>query len=493
MRALPRLLLTAALVAPVLGLLPSGTAGAAGCPASGGRAIAPASASGDVVFRGGGWGHGLGMSQYGAQGAARLGCSAEEILTRYYAGTRVLPAAMPAGIRLRMLDNGYRVDVEAVQGTLAWVRGRLCRRGQRRPRRPRRPRRRAARLPHPWSPARRARRRSRRARAGSCGSTTRPTASSPSTTSGSCPRGCSGRAARRRRRSPLHRGRRGGPPHHLARVVDLPGPRGCAGTGRCSPSPAASRRRAAHREHRRRAGDGQVPLGHRRGAGVLPGRRPAGPGDRRAHLRGQAGRPRPDADPGRPELDRLGEGDRGHRTAPGARPGRRPSTRPPARSWSRPTRARRSTRSTPRRWAATPRTSATSGASSRRSCAPSTTRRGTPRRATRPPSGPGPAASPGRPWPPGSASPASARSRCRRAGTDARVAGVKVVGIRSGVAHDVVRRGLGRATGARPALAGLHDLGADASAARPPSRWSATGTATARTSPAGSRTARWPC
>ena len=120
MRALPRLLLTAALVAPVLGLLPSGTAGAAGCPASGGRAIAPASASGDVVFRGGGWGHGLGMSQYGAQGAARLGCSAEEILSRYYAGTRVLPAAMPAGIRLRMLDNRNRVDVEAVQGTLAW-------------------------------------------------------------------------------------------------------------------------------------------------------------------------------------------------------------------------------------------------------------------------------------------------------------------------------------------------------------------------------------
>ena len=27
---------------------------------------------------------------------------------------------MPSLIRLRMLDNGYRVDVEAVQGTLAW-------------------------------------------------------------------------------------------------------------------------------------------------------------------------------------------------------------------------------------------------------------------------------------------------------------------------------------------------------------------------------------
>ena len=52
---------------------------AADCPSSGGVAIPRATATGDVVFRGGGWGHGLGMSQYGAQGAARLGCTAAQI------------------------------------------------------------------------------------------------------------------------------------------------------------------------------------------------------------------------------------------------------------------------------------------------------------------------------------------------------------------------------------------------------------------------------
>ena len=94
---------------------------AAECPASGGGAVPPADAAGDVVFRGGGWGHGLGMSQYGAQGAARLGCSYGQILGRYYAGTEVATRPMPDGLRLRMLDGGYRVDVKAVAGALPWV------------------------------------------------------------------------------------------------------------------------------------------------------------------------------------------------------------------------------------------------------------------------------------------------------------------------------------------------------------------------------------
>jgi stage II sporulation protein D len=96
-------------------------AAAAECPASGGATLPRASASGDVVFRGGGWGHGLGMSQYGAQGAARLGCSYEQILTRYYAGTEVRKAAMPDAVRLRMLEGGYRVDVTAQEGPLTWL------------------------------------------------------------------------------------------------------------------------------------------------------------------------------------------------------------------------------------------------------------------------------------------------------------------------------------------------------------------------------------
>lgn len=95
-------------------------AAAADCPASGGVTIPKARASGDVVFRGGGWGHGLGMSQYGAQGAANLGCSHEQILRRYYAGSEVRSAAMPDLVRLRMLAGGYRTDVRAHDGPLTW-------------------------------------------------------------------------------------------------------------------------------------------------------------------------------------------------------------------------------------------------------------------------------------------------------------------------------------------------------------------------------------
>ena len=119
---LASLLVTAPVVAGAVG--PGSPAIAAECPSSGGATIAAAAAPGafgDPVFRGGGWGHGLGMSQYGAQGAARLGCSHEQILTRYYSGTEVVTRAMPDLIRLRMLEDGYRVDVRAVEGALGWV------------------------------------------------------------------------------------------------------------------------------------------------------------------------------------------------------------------------------------------------------------------------------------------------------------------------------------------------------------------------------------
>ena len=43
----------------------------------------------DVIINGGGWGHGIGMSQYGARGAALLGCTHTEILETYFPGTTV--------------------------------------------------------------------------------------------------------------------------------------------------------------------------------------------------------------------------------------------------------------------------------------------------------------------------------------------------------------------------------------------------------------------
>src|SRR4051812_28371638 len=41
------------------------------------------------VVKGGGWGHGVGLSQYGAYGLAQQGATYREILSHYYAGTQV--------------------------------------------------------------------------------------------------------------------------------------------------------------------------------------------------------------------------------------------------------------------------------------------------------------------------------------------------------------------------------------------------------------------
>ncbi|MGH8912857.1 MAG: SpoIID/LytB domain-containing protein [Acidimicrobiia bacterium] len=49
-------------------------------------------AEGDFIVDGGGWGHGVGMSQYGAQGMALEGSSADEIIGYYYSGAQLKPA-----------------------------------------------------------------------------------------------------------------------------------------------------------------------------------------------------------------------------------------------------------------------------------------------------------------------------------------------------------------------------------------------------------------
>src|SRR2546421_12653350 len=52
--------------------------------------------SGDTVpVDGGGYGHGVGMSQWGAYGKARRGMRAADILAAYYGGLR--PTTLPAG------------------------------------------------------------------------------------------------------------------------------------------------------------------------------------------------------------------------------------------------------------------------------------------------------------------------------------------------------------------------------------------------------------
>ncbi len=51
-----------------------------------------------LVLGGGGWGHGVGMSQFGANGAAHLGCTTATILQTYYPGTElgVMPSQRDA-------------------------------------------------------------------------------------------------------------------------------------------------------------------------------------------------------------------------------------------------------------------------------------------------------------------------------------------------------------------------------------------------------------
>ena len=92
MTQLPRFRQTVALLGLVTLLITA--APFVGSPAAG--------ADGLLRFRfdGGGWGHGTGMSQYGAKGQADAGRSAPQILTHYYQGTTVAPMAMRPNIRV---------------------------------------------------------------------------------------------------------------------------------------------------------------------------------------------------------------------------------------------------------------------------------------------------------------------------------------------------------------------------------------------------------
>ena len=65
----------------------------------------PAAAERTVVIKGRGWGHGLGMSQYGAYGRALAGHGARRILRHYYSGARVRRADLPGRVRVGLLTG----------------------------------------------------------------------------------------------------------------------------------------------------------------------------------------------------------------------------------------------------------------------------------------------------------------------------------------------------------------------------------------------------
>ncbi len=67
-------------------------------PASADTSVAPS--GGSFVIKGSGFGHGWGMSQYGAYGAARRGLSWQQIMRFYYPGTKL--TKMPTGTRIKV-------------------------------------------------------------------------------------------------------------------------------------------------------------------------------------------------------------------------------------------------------------------------------------------------------------------------------------------------------------------------------------------------------
>src|SRR5690242_6269683 len=71
-----------------------------------------AAATHDFVVAGYGWGHGVGMSQYGAQGYALHGWSARQILAHYYPGT-LLVRERPQDVRVLLAEDRARVAVGA--------------------------------------------------------------------------------------------------------------------------------------------------------------------------------------------------------------------------------------------------------------------------------------------------------------------------------------------------------------------------------------------
>lgn len=91
------------------------------CMPAGGQAIDdPEVPDGDFVFVGGGWGHGAGMSQYGAQGAGRLGCTAEQIVTTYFPGTYVSSVAQPDAVIIGLGSAVSTTTVTAEADPITW-------------------------------------------------------------------------------------------------------------------------------------------------------------------------------------------------------------------------------------------------------------------------------------------------------------------------------------------------------------------------------------
>jgi stage II sporulation protein D len=73
---------------------------------------APAGSGALFVFSGHGWGHGVGMSQYGAYGYAQHGATFQQILTHYYPGTTLQPTRGTL-FRVLLADHKKKVTLSS--------------------------------------------------------------------------------------------------------------------------------------------------------------------------------------------------------------------------------------------------------------------------------------------------------------------------------------------------------------------------------------------
>lgn len=71
----------------------------------------PAGAATQFTLTGHGWGHGIGLSQYGALGYAQHGWKYPAILTHYFTGTHLAPATTTFNERVLLLDGVTHVDL----------------------------------------------------------------------------------------------------------------------------------------------------------------------------------------------------------------------------------------------------------------------------------------------------------------------------------------------------------------------------------------------
>lgn len=89
-------------------------------------AVPEAGAGGAFTFHGSGYGHGLGMSQWGAYGLAKMGWSYGQILTHFYRGTQVELPSLPASIRVGLASERTLVHLTAKDGPVRiWERANL--------------------------------------------------------------------------------------------------------------------------------------------------------------------------------------------------------------------------------------------------------------------------------------------------------------------------------------------------------------------------------